>query len=377
MPDSRTTAALAKLRKWVPLPVPTTGWLAAFQASVAETIGVWLDDQATGAELEMLLPAKLTKADANGWAEGTEYKWAFDWSPTVGADGKWLDLWGRTLGVSRIPQEPDQDYSRRILAMVFSPSTTNRGMASAIDRILQVKGTAVLDAVDAISATRANADWISDGTLAYATQANLLDSDPDGQFVVTLPAITAPYTVSDIYTIADKLKAAGTKCARVIVATTCGINIATAIAPGASGSASITGASDAETFTWTITGGSITAGQGTRSITYTAGASGTVDIGCTVAKSGSYTFTPSKSVQIAGVTAPSTAPAGKMDNTATMTAVPGGAYSWAISGGIIVSGQGTNSIVYAVGQSGSTITLNCTVTVGGQNFTATKTTTAT
>lgn len=54
------------------------------------------------------------------------------------------------------------------------------------------------------------------------------------------------------------------------------------LATGASGAASVFEEPGA-TFTWTVTNGTLTAGQGTSTITFTAGASGSVTLGCTVA----------------------------------------------------------------------------------------------
>jgi hypothetical protein len=60
----------------------------------------------------------------------------------------------------------------------------------------------------------------------------------------------------------------------------------TACASSPGNSASVPNAGVGATYTWSITNGSITAGAGTRAITYTAGASGSVQLGVTVSANG-------------------------------------------------------------------------------------------
>jgi hypothetical protein len=64
------------------------------------------------------------------------------------------------------------------------------------------------------------------------------------------------------------------------------ITVAASMASGSSGGASVADAGVGATYAWTITGGTITAGAGTRSITFTAGAVGTLNLGVTVTSSG-------------------------------------------------------------------------------------------
>jgi hypothetical protein len=63
--------------------------------------------------------------------------------------------------------------------------------------------------------------------------------------------------------------------------------------------ASVDDQGNGATYAWSITNGAITSGQGTRQIRYTAGASGTVDLGITVTKNGcSDPATPTANVSI-------------------------------------------------------------------------------
>lgn len=148
--------------------------------------------------------------------------------------------------------------------------------------------------------------------------------------------------------------------------------------------ASVPDAGGGASYGWTITGGSITAGQGTDSITYTAGASGTVQLGCTVTNSsGCYSNASGTTVTIndqpsSVITAASSVLAGSTGHTASVPdAGLGATYLWTIGGGTITDGQGTDSITYTAGAAG-TLTLGCTVTantgcssVGSANVTVT------
>lgn len=61
------------------------------------------------------------------------------------------------------------------------------------------------------------------------------------------------------------------------------------------------------TTTWTLTGGTITAGQGTTSLSFTAGGVGTMQLGCTVTNSASVAVSAQKSIAVLAV--PAAAPA--------------------------------------------------------------------
>jgi uncharacterized repeat protein (TIGR03803 family) len=62
------------------------------------------------------------------------------------------------------------------------------------------------------------------------------------------------------------------------------------------------------------------------------------------------------------VTAPATVGAGSPNRPASISAIPGAAYSWTITNGVITAGQGTNQIVFTAGAAGTPVTLNVEVT---------------
>jgi hypothetical protein len=87
------------------------------------------------------------------------------------------------------------------------------------------------------------------------------------------------------------------------------ITVGSAMVSGSSAGATVADAGVGATYTWTITGGTITAGAGTRSITFTAGSPGTLTLGVTVSNGGC------SDTKGASVTVTATAP------TITVTAV--------------------------------------------------------
>jgi hypothetical protein len=121
-------------------------------------------------------------------------------------------------------------------------------------------------------------------------------------------------------------------------------------------------------YAWSITGGCITAGSATNSVSYTAGASGTVTLAVTVTNaSGCSTASTKKLVTIVGapsaaITASASVCSVSTGNTASVvSAGTGGSYSWSITNGTITAGSGTDKITYTAGLSGDVI-LSVTVT---------------
>ena len=121
-------------------------------------------------------------------------------------------------------------------------------------------------------------------------------------------------------------------------------------------------------YTWTISGGTISAGAGANQITYTANASGTVTIAVTVTNAlGCASSSGNKSVSIASfpvaaITVSGAVCSASKANTASVSSAGAGAiYSWSINNGVITSGFNTSSIAYTAGISGS-VTLSVKVT---------------
>jgi hypothetical protein len=110
------------------------------------------------------------------------------------------------------------------------------------------------------------------------------------------------------------------------------ITAPSAIAAGGSGSASVADAGAGATYAWVLGNGTITGGQGTRSITFTAGAAGTLTLDVTVTSGAGCTDAKQASVNVT-VAAPSI----------TITNVTPGAASVVGGTPIVITGTGFQS----------------------------------
>ena len=138
------------------------------------------------------------------------------------------------------------------------------------------------------------------------------------------------------------------------------------------------------TYGWTISGGTITAGAGTNSVTVSWGAAGagTLTVTETITATGcaatspvyNVTINPNPTPVISGLNSVCAGTAGVVYTTSF---VAGHTYSWTITGGVITSGALTNSATVTWGAAGpgtltvaETITATgCSVTTGNYNVT--------
>jgi DNA/RNA endonuclease G (NUC1)/fibronectin type 3 domain-containing protein len=133
--------------------------------------------------------------------------------------------------------------------------------------------------------------------------------------------------------------------------------------------ASVADAGAGATYTWSIINGSITAGTGTRTISYTAGSTGTVHLAVTVSNNGcsadGSTDVAINAVPVATITAASATCALSSGNSASVADAGAGAtYTWLITNGSITGGSGTRSINFTAGSTG-TVHLAVTVSNNG------------
>jgi hypothetical protein len=123
------------------------------------------------------------------------------------------------------------------------------------------------------------------------------------------------------------------------------------------------------TYTWSITNGTLTGGQGTTSITFDAGSSGSTIIQV-VAAFGSCINPVAVSVPIrplpdVTISAPATVCPGRTNVTASVPANAGATFSWTVSGGTLTGGQGTNSITFDAPNAVGVVTLGVSETANG------------
>ncbi len=185
---------------------------------------------------------------------------------------------------------------------------------------------------------------------------------------LTFSAGSGPNVTIDV-TVTDANGCVST-CQKIIsvAAPDCTITAEDAVCDGSAGHiAAVPDAGVGATYTWTVTGGTITAGQGTTSMTYTAGAGATVTIDVTVVGGAGCQSTCQKIVTVnanpdATITAAAAVCDGSTGNAASvLDAGVGATYAWTVTGGTIDSGLGTSAISYTA-TNPATVTIDVTVT---------------
>ena len=149
----------------------------------------------------------------------------------------------------------------------------------------------------------------------------------------------------------------------------CTISTTSPVCAGEAGLTASVPTLGATSYSWSITGGTITSDDDIREITWTAGAAGTaslsvevIDAGCSCTGSANVTINAAPDCTI---TAPLSACAGETGLTATVPdAGVGATYSWSITGGTITSATDIREITWTAGAAG-TANLSVTVTDAG------------
>jgi hypothetical protein len=131
---------------------------------------------------------------------------------------------------------------------------------------------------------------------------------------------------------------------------------------------SAAGPAGATSYAWSIVNGTITSATNIQTITYTAGASGTVGLtlvvtnasGCSATNTANVTINPNPN---ATITAPASVVVNSTGNVAsTANAGVGATYAWSVTGGTLTGGNNTPSITFTAGATPGTLTINLTVT---------------
>jgi 6-phosphogluconolactonase (cycloisomerase 2 family) len=121
-------------------------------------------------------------------------------------------------------------------------------------------------------------------------------------------------------------------------------------------------------YAWTVTGATVTAGDGTASLTFTPGTGGQVSFSCVVtnaagtastAGTASSTIVPPPTQPM--VSAPSLVTAGQAGYTASIPAQAGCTYAWTVSGATVQGGATADTLTFTPGTTGP-VTLACVVT---------------
>ncbi len=136
-------------------------------------------------------------------------------------------------------------------------------------------------------------------------------------------------------------------------------------------SACVADAGVGASYVWQVSNGTITGGQGTKCITWTAGTNGAATLGVTITTAAGCEAIGFKMVSVlcttpdSTISSPMSVQVNSTGNSAcTVDAGPGATYVWAIINGTITAGQGTKCITWTAGASGTT-TLGVTITTAG------------
>lgn len=138
------------------------------------------------------------------------------------------------------------------------------------------------------------------GDVAYLSATNVQNPT----FAYTGPALVqpaAPLTFNLVYTVTDSNGCQGSDTLTVTVnpLPSCAITAATQVSANSTGNvASVQNAGPGASYAWTISGGSITSGQGTPNLVFTAGTGASVSLGVTVTTAAGCTCSGSKVVPI-------------------------------------------------------------------------------
>ena len=175
------------------------------------------------------------------------------------------------------------------------------------------------------------------------------------QQITVSPAATQAYSVT--VTNGSGCSATDAHTVTVTSTPTATITAPAGVCENSSASASVAPQSGA-TYTWTAANGSILSGQGTNAITFAAAGSGSVTLDVTVV-AGSCTSSGNAIVPVsprpsAAITAPASATPSQSGLVASVPATAGATYVWSVTNGALTAGQGTSSITFTAGESGTT-----------------------
>jgi uncharacterized repeat protein (TIGR01451 family) len=195
------------------------------------------------------------------------------------------------------------------------------------------------------SSAAATYQWLINGSPINGSTSQSFNASSNGNYSVTVTSGSCSATSSAV---------------AVTVNPTPAVTITGPSAVCAGGSATLDAGAGFATYAWSN-------GATTQTITVSPASTTTYSVtvtnnGCSA--SAPTTITISSGATTATILAPSSVPTGSSGNTASVPpAQTGSTYNWTISGGTITSGNGTPSIVWTAGNSG-TATIGITITSG-------------
>ena len=262
----------------------------------------------------------------------------------------------------------DWEHGVCINAVTFANSTvaaswTNPGAIVANDCGTQQSGYVVI-------CPDVTEYWVPAGTYTLTEYLHVSEVNNDPLYVPchnawSLPSktvvITPGQTVdfgdgSNLISSANTCTPGSYSCGTAVSKCRCTITAPSSVCSGSTDNTASVSSTSGATYTWSIINGTITAGTGTRTITWTAGKGGPAHLSVSVTSS-SCSATCTKDVLVdapnCNITAPSSVCSGSTDNTASVQdAGYGVTYDWSINGGSITAGAGTNEITWTAGDAG-------------------------
>lgn len=370
---NRAETLFGRLERLIP-PPDASGWhftrlnLEAAAMGADDFTVSTQDQQAAIAEDQLRLGAMLVRTDAapTTWNTDDAVAWKLDPVLDPGASGFFLDVWGRTLSVPRLQGELDATYAKRIISSVSRSTTTNTGLAKAIDIALGTSGTRVVDASQVLQILQFNGGHRMNSGKRFnnAGQATSLWCC----FIVQTASAISDADYAKFAAFVDSRKAAGTRMLGIMTGSALAPMIsAPGVVPKSSTftASAVLAAPGVTAFHWTVTGGTIQSGAGTASITVLAGSGEAITLSVSATQDGVETPTNSRDVLLvdSGIT-PVVSMAYAGDGPFTAMAPNGFGYAWTMSGGYILGASNKRTVTFSMGEANQIATLSCQLTNG-------------
>jgi YD repeat-containing protein len=170
------------------------------------------------------------------------------------------------------------------------------------------------------------------------------------QITFTAPA-TGPFSVS--VSVTGSCPSNASQNVTVLNGTPPTLTVASSVCASSAGNVASVSATGATGYAWMLSGGTITAGQGTSQITFTAPSTGPFSV--SVSLTGGCASSASQNVTVNGspaLTVASSVCASSAGNAASVSATGATGYAWTLSAGTIAAGQGTSQITFTAPATG-------------------------
>ncbi len=186
------------------------------------------------------------------------------------------------------------------IAAGFTDGSPATSASDFVDHCYATEGTGCFSGTNYV----AGSESVFNGTIMSYCHNVFSGSFPQSRFIFGLASEPSHHELDD-YMLSATGPGANGGTRNIVTGTTASLSAITApaslVASSTGNSASVTNVGG-QTYAWTITNGSITAGASTNAITFTAGASGSVTLKVTVVNSTMCSVTDSKSVSISSTT---------------------------------------------------------------------------